>query len=112
MVGFGKVTSDTESKFKFLAVAEYSVTDSNNCTPATDESLNAYNTTKHFCAENTSGNIRISDLGSGLYFNKTNTWFIGGIVSKSSTIPCDSNYILFTNVQPYIPWIQTTLNSN
>lgn len=109
LVGFGKISSSTESKSKFLAVAEYSVTDFSTCT---DNKLNDFKTTKYFCAENNSGNIRISDLGSGLYFNKTNTWFIGGIVSKSSSIPCDSDYILFTNIQPYIPWIQSTLTSN
>lgn len=109
LVGFGKVSSSTESKSKFLAIAEYSVTDFSTCT---DNKVNDFQTTKYFCAENNSGNIRISDLGSGLYFNKTNTWFIGGIVSKPSSIPCDSDYILFTNIQPYIPWIQSTLTSN
>ncbi|CAO1432175.1 unnamed protein product [Diamesa tonsa] len=105
LVGFGKISSDSDPKSKFLAVAEYSVTESSNCL---DNKLSDFNTTKYFCAENNSGNIRISDLGSGLYFNKTNTWFIGGIVSRPSTIPCDNNYILFTNIQPYIPWIQST----
>lgn len=112
MVGFGKISIDIESKSKFLGLAEYVVTDFNVCS-VKDELLNYYyESTAHFCAENTSGNLRISDLGSGLYFNNTNTWFIGGIVSKSSSIPSSSNYILFTSIQPYIPWIQSTINSN
>ncbi|CAO1431465.1 unnamed protein product [Diamesa serratosioi] len=107
MVGFGKISSDIESKSKFLAVAEYCVTDISECT-VKDELLFYYQSKEHFCAENTSGNIRISDLGSGLYFNNTNTWFIGGILSKPSSIPYISNYILFTQIEPFITWIQST----
>ncbi|CRK95112.1 CLUMA_CG008590, isoform A, partial [Clunio marinus] len=37
-----------------------------------------------FIAENTSGNSRISDLGSGLFINETNRWVLAGIMLRKS----------------------------
>lgn len=94
LAGFGIPSTLYPARSDLLTEAEYHV-------------IRNYSET--FDAENTSGNNRISDIGSGLYINETNRWVLAGILSNRKQIPtADNNGIFsFTNVAFYTDWLKT-----
>lgn len=94
LAGFGKPSSTTPSKYCLLTEAEYDIKETNN---------------KTFNAENTSGNLRLSDMGSGLFVNDTNHWTLAGIMCNRIRSTSTNSIFKFTNVGKFIPWIRSHL---
>ena len=77
--------------------------------------LSAILTNRAFCAGNRDGSSPCNgDSGGPLMINRNGAWYIRGIVSISlqneDRTSCDPyNYIFFTNVAKFIPWIRSHL---
>uniref|UniRef100_A0A182JLQ0 Uncharacterized protein n=1 Tax=Anopheles atroparvus TaxID=41427 RepID=A0A182JLQ0_ANOAO len=57
------------------------------------------------------------DSGGGMFFEKDDTWFIGGIISfiakRPNTNLCDSSkYTIFTDVGEYLEWIKPFISES